>query len=901
MENETLKLEIENLKSLLESKNAENNRLESENTFLKQKSETLAHLSDKDQRTINKLNKLLSRSNQENFDLKNLIPLSKVIEDFHEVETDTIGLIQNKHKSLDTKDLQSIVYENKEVQTVYFDQIESSNNNQYVFDFLKINDSMENLTHITLTKGEQENKIEKESKKENTSKGFRFMEDYVSKNKETGKIFNEMALKNACDNFKLEINNFFSLLEAYLKDHKETDLIKIEQVFIKLKDGYIEDLLKNVKLRDIQKMKEISELKINFFESKLELEESNHVYQESKMQFQKLKSKFEQFFHSLIKIQLNEEDSLSNLNITNSQNNIYESAKSANNLNPYSLENSPKTQKMLKGRKSLVLPDLKRKTELTKIPKIKLISSSSTTDENKKNYASFNNSHNNSPSINELDFVNENEINVFPQSTNETETFINLFSRDKMSRKPSELSEISEIADFLKTTDDKELIINKKIEKNKDKKFNQFDENVLNLINDVNACLPHKKIFANIQSPNSDKCAAFLLRIEASTIQASKNVSLSTVLKAISQIQTEIVKNYHAEKKKGTTMNPLIYILFESLFKKYNKSREETETKLIKIIQGCLNYLYLPRVKMFAKLLNIIPEKKIIYDGDDLLFYCNLLSQLDDNPMIHLSGLTLALSPQDKVYIGLNKAIEFINKFCINSTNFGHISKVKGENYANDIKNNKVDDPMVFRRFAVDVDFVISRIFDLQEEIYNDYRQAFKIVDLNNDETIDYQEFYILMKQLEKSHINEKEISELFQNEYDFLDNEKNERFMSFKKFANLCLKKNLCSMIRQETFIRKCLDDIKTFDQLKEIFEIKKNLIKLKLIKTNNFDRCHRKLFKYIEEGILRKKNNEKEKNLIFLRYRLLDEEAHEFIINLETDSCLPKEFNWIQIIKEN
>ncbi len=83
--------------------------------------------------------------------------------------------------------------------------------------------------------------------------------------------------------------------------------------------------------------------------------------------------------------------------------------------------------------------------------------------------------------------------------------------------------------------------------KKKSKINNQFDENILNLINEVNSCLPHKKIFANIQSPNSDKTELSywgLRQLE------SKRAKALAVLKAISQIQTEILKNFMLKTKK---------------------------------------------------------------------------------------------------------------------------------------------------------------------------------------------------------------------------------------------------------------------------------------------------------------------------------------------------------------
>lgn len=302
-----------------------------------------------------------------------------------------------------------------------------------------------------------------------------------------------------------------------------------------------------------------------------------------------------------------------------------------------------------------------------------------------------------------------------------------------------------------------------------------------------------------------------------------------------------------------------------------------------------MNFLHLPRIQSYATLLNILPNKLTTYDGYDLLFYCQLLSQLDDNPVIHISGLALAISPQEHVYIGLQKANDVLHRFCTQPTHFGFISKTNVDKTLEELKKVKVDDPIVFRRHVVDVDIVINCMMQLQNSIYHEYEHIFKTVDLNLNQTVNHRGFSMIMRNIEG--LDEAEVTRLFLEEADFVDYEGKEKFLSFRKFASCCLKRNLCSPIRQMGFVGKCRDSITSYDELTDAFEFKKNLIKVKLIKTGMFDSFHRVMIKAVVDCCRNRRSSAEEKGIAFLRYRLIDEEASFHTIRLEMEKCMSEE----------
>lgn len=461
------------------------------------------------------------------------------------------------------------------------------------------------------------------------------------------------------------------------------------------------------------------------------------------------------------------------------------------------------------------------------------------------------------------------------------------------------LSHTEELKKFLVRRDEeaKEILEKEKAEKDNS---SHLDEKMINLINEANSMLPNKKKWARISYKNADKCSAFMTRIGVSTLSPSKKVSLHSISKLISQVYTEILKQYNDP---NSFLNPLFFILYEYLSKKCDFSSQKTEKKIIKLFQGCLNNLHVPRVLFFAKLVGIIKESKLLantynnfYDGIDLTLYFQYFKMLDDNPLDN-TGIMLAMSTNEHVYIGLNRAIsvfkKYFNSYVENSESFVNQSKVEG--IINQMMNAKVKDPVVFRKYIIDIDFVLEKIFEIRNETLANYQLPFVGVDLDLNDALNINEFILLLRNIENDKLKEKEIVDIFQQEYDFIDEEKNEECMSFKKFAIICHKRNLCSSQTLEEFMNKSSDHITNFEILQEEFALKKNLIKLKLIKTGFYSNFYNTLIKMIEKSLKNSNMDENEKRIRWFQYRIIDEEANALLLDYETQLCLPKELNLI------
>ena len=773
------------------------------------------------------------------------------------------------------------------------------------------------------------------------------------------KAVESYTLTGVCDWYSTEMETFFTFLrnltdnggnENFYQTLEQFDWLNLGLKFKNISMIH-EQFLVSIKNRDNTRSKEILQHKIDLLERKIEMDEAEKMRNLFKNNYNKLRDKFEQFYKMTIKIQTMDEEEHTQTTITPILK-LPEHSKTFKG-NRTNMKSSMKSMTMLpkeellemsqKHEQTLIEPKTKKnkpKNELqVNIPAISIkvneqgninsgmaksqisITKIDDSPENRRKSPTLQQK----PIAEFLNVKSRVSIQISPmelgRSYNELSLVEDLAKDTPKSSKPQNYNRKKNNVDFMLTSTlpksntgfsieevretlhliDKEKSEVIKLEEKKLKEQHDFkelmaNEKMIDLINQAHNVLPQKKSWDKLNSLNSDKCYAFLHRIEVSEILPSKNVTLSTILKIISQVLTELIKLRH--KKQGN-VNPLFFILYEFLMQRYGNIRDRVEEKILKLIQGCKSYLDLPRVKNFAKLLGILNDNGnrlySTYDGNDLGFYLDFFMQLDDYPMSNIPGVMLAMSPAERAFTGLAKCIDVFNKFCVNQGNI--ISKAKQEAIVNQIKAIKLDDPIISRKYVVDVDFVIDKLFEIRDEAFKIYITPFLAVDVDYNEALNINEFMLLMRNIEKNKFSDKKITEIFSNEYDFFDEEQEEKCMSFKRFAFVCKKENIITQKRQEEFLQQITDDIKNMKELKDDWEVKKNLIKLKLIKTNYYNSFYVKVVKIIE-GFLKSNNTgEEDARVNWFRYRIMDEESNALLLHYETESCLPKEFNLISM----
>ena len=117
-----------------------------------------------------------------------------------------------------------------------------------------------------------------------------------------------------------------------------------------------------------------------------------------------------------------------------------------------------------------------------------------------------------------------------------------------------------------------------------------------------------------------------------------------------------------------------------------------------------------------------------------------------------LYGTSFLLSVKESQFLGLSHALEIFTNYAKSKlTNERY--KIKIEDMINKIKATKVLDPLVSRKYVVDVDFIIEKMLWVRNEVFNKYFDIFQSVDLDKDNSININEFIFLMRNLERKRL----------------------------------------------------------------------------------------------------------------------------------------------------
>lgn len=226
----------------------------------------------------------------------------------------------------------------------------------------------------------------------------------------------------------------------------------------------------------------------------------------------------------------------------------------------------------------------------------------------------------------------------------------------------------------------------------------------------------------------------------------------------------------------------------------------------------------------------------------------------------------------------------------------------------NKLKAAKEPDPLISRKYVVDVDLVVEQLFWIREELQRELLKVFQVVDLENRQALDVNEFGLLVRNLgflgtrvevidkRNSKIDASttvhyelggvgEVNEIFATESDLVD-EEGKDLMGFKRFLSLCEEKGWSLKKGVEKMTKKGRDEIKNIEILKKEWEVRKNLIKLRFIKAGAYNRFYSRTIKRFEELI---SNHDDEK--AWALYRLVDEESCEIVLRWEVEGIMGKE----------
>ena len=158
----------------------------------------------------------------------------------------------------------------------------------------------------------------------------------------------------------------------------------------------------------------------------------------------------------------------------------------------------------------------------------------------------------------------------------------------------------------------------------------------------------------------------------------------------------------------------------------------------------------------------------------------------------------------------------------------------------------------------------------------------------------------MLNRHIEKDMKALREAKKIFIEESDCIVPSNSEKALSFNKFIDISIDYGLFSEHKTNEFLK--TDDLANFEELIKNFKEKLELLKLRFIKSKHYDARYKAILDNLEKKIKKGNLEEREKKILWISYRLVDEESKRLVIEQEMESLLPSEIrDLVQIYHDN
>ncbi|KAL4438322.1 hypothetical protein ABPG74_009745 [Tetrahymena malaccensis] len=364
--------------------------------------------------------------------------------------------------------------------------------------------------------------------------------------------------------------------------------------------------------------------------------------------------------------------------------------------------------------------------------------------------------------------------------------------------------------------------------------------------------------------------------------QIKPHMSKLNLIKFISVVYQErirIAQNY----------NNMIYtIAYDYLLNKYGLKRV-AEKKLSQYLETCYFYQDIPRVKLFGNFMQLFSESEH-FDKDEFNFYISILKYMDEKTN---TGLGLVQTFNERILCSFEKVNEYMQ------INFESDSHKKNDQILRQIQQIAIN---VGNQLFVDIDqtfkIIVSLYQNKKEEIENNVKKLFYAADLDKNDCIELEEFITIYRYLESETFNRDEVQHLFVNSADMVTCE-GEKAFSLDRFAAVCLDYQLFSLQKQQQFSQAFsqLDYVKSIEDLTRNFHKKFKEIKTRLQFANQYTNYFMAIIDSICQ-LIQPQNiqDNANKDMLWISYRLLDEESKRFYLEQLQFDLLATEFHQLQ-----
>jgi hypothetical protein len=334
------------------------------------------------------------------------------------------------------------------------------------------------------------------------------------------------------------------------------------------------------------------------------------------------------------------------------------------------------------------------------------------------------------------------------------------------------------------------------------------------------------------------------------------------------------------------------------LLYRYGNLQKNAEEKMFNIIRTCVWYQDYPRVNMFLRLLSIIDDQPYEFDGSDLDFYLFCLTGMDEDNKQN-PGYSLAMNISSKNLINLRTGVNFITNLVKSDESMNAVLNL--DTYLDQVKEKK-ESEYGNPSSVIDCDYVISVAVNMRYNYFQiQYKKMFDVMDLEQNDSINIERFILLYRNINKSSYTFRKAYQLWKTNYDLIDEERGQEYLTFRYFALIAEKNKLFGHHELTTFMKASLDKkITDFNQLEQEWTIKKLFIKLKLLKANRYTVFMQKLLDFVEDYLYSPKSSKEGDEIAWIRYRILEEEANNGYMENLVRTFIPDNFSSILSVSE-
>ncbi|KAL4461044.1 hypothetical protein ABPG74_016516 [Tetrahymena malaccensis] len=376
-------------------------------------------------------------------------------------------------------------------------------------------------------------------------------------------------------------------------------------------------------------------------------------------------------------------------------------------------------------------------------------------------------------------------------------------------------------------------------------------------------------------SPNQEQSFKLVNQIYQQREKIKKpELPMNTIIKFLSSVYQELVKNENSFRI------PLYTQCYDIILQKYGL-KTVAENKLKQIFKSLYYYRnQTPRLKSSALYCGVSDH----YDDTNYQIYIKALQYFNELQISQICNV------QEDTLITYDKIYPFIDDFFkekLGQKNYSDlILNIKQTQQNQNLNSSSKAENGV--RFEAFMNISISFYEKTKAECKKHVSEIFYACDLDKNDTIEFYEFDLMYKYVEKKIYDKQIVQQIFSEDADIINPKTGEKALTLSKFVDICIEKDLFSQQKCLEFsqVQNQNDDIRTIDDLCQNWNYRFKLIKYRFLKCDQY-KPH---IKSIIDNLTEQLNNYNEKNakIIWLSYRLIDQESINIQLEQETDNIL-------------